>query len=58
MDIVASTPNDGSYVWTIPDTLGDDTQYVIRISDAIDPTIYDDNDAFSITTPSGPSGII
>ncbi|KKM87939.1 hypothetical protein LCGC14_1263820, partial [marine sediment metagenome] len=53
MDIAVSTPNDGTFEWTIPDTLVNYTDYVIRISDVLDPTIYDDSDIFTITGAAG-----
>jgi len=53
MELVASTTNDGSFEWTIPDTLVNYTVYVIRISDVLDPTMYDDSDPFSIVAPPG-----
>ncbi|KKM85512.1 hypothetical protein LCGC14_1288300 [marine sediment metagenome] len=52
MEIVASTTNDGIYSWTIPDTLVNFSEYVIRISDVLDPTMYDDSDTFRISGPS------
>ena len=53
MELVASTPNDGTFEWTIPDTLVNYTTYIIRISDVSDLTIYDDSDPFSINAPPG-----
>jgi hypothetical protein len=45
--IVASTPNDGSYSWTVPGTKS--TTCLVRISDAADPAVNDTSDAvFSI----------
>jgi arylsulfatase A-like enzyme len=45
--IVASTPNDGQFEWTVPDTTG--AGVLIRISDAGDPTLNDVSDGpFSI----------
>jgi len=52
MGIAASTPNDGSFSWKIPITLVNYTQYVIRINDVLDPSMYDDSDTFTITSPS------
>jgi len=48
MDIAASTPNDGTFDWTIPNTLVNYT-FVIRISDVLDATIFDDSEPFSIS---------
>ncbi|GAH21735.1 unnamed protein product, partial [marine sediment metagenome] len=49
--IVASTPNNGSYSWTIPTYLVDGTDYQIRISDASNPGTYNDSDTFEIFAP-------
>ncbi len=57
LEIAASTSNDGSFNWTIPDTLVNYTVYVIKISDVLDPTIYDDSDPFSIIAPPGGGAI-
>jgi len=51
MEISASTPNDDEFYWTIPLTLEDSTQYQIKISNASDPSIFDDSDYFEIYTP-------
>ena len=53
LEIAASTTNDGSFLWTVPDTLINYTDYIIRVSDFIDPTMYDDSDLFTITGVSG-----
>ena len=55
MEITASTLNDGTFSWTVPNTLVNFTEYVIRISDVLDPTMYDVSDTFRIIGPS--SGI-
>ncbi len=52
MEITASTLNDGTFSWTVPDTLVNYTEYVIRISDVLDLTMYDDSDPFKISGPS------
>ncbi len=49
MDIAVSTPNDGTYEWAIPNTLANYTDYVIRVSDFSDPTVFDDSETFTIT---------
>ncbi|MFX1418820.1 MAG: CARDB domain-containing protein [Promethearchaeota archaeon] len=55
MEITGGTLNDGLYSWTIPSTLDSSTQYQIKISDLIDPSVYDFSDYFEINTPaSGP----
>ena len=48
--ISASTPNDGSYSWTIPTALANSTFYQIKISDVANLTIYDYSDNFEIYT--------
>lgn len=46
--IIDSTPNDGNYQWIVPNTPS--TECLVRISDAVDSSIYDVSDAvFSIT---------
>jgi hypothetical protein len=57
MNIATNTANDGTHSWTIPDMLLNYTQYVIRISDSADPTVYDDSEPFTITSPTGPPPI-
>jgi len=57
MDIIASTPNDGEFVWEIPSELVGSDLYQIKIIDASDPTIYDYSDYFEIHRPSGEPGI-
>ncbi|MBY8984927.1 MAG: carboxypeptidase regulatory-like domain-containing protein [Candidatus Lokiarchaeota archaeon] len=52
LEIAASTPNDGAFTWSIPDTLINYTEYVIRVSDSSDPTLFDDSDLFTITGES------
>ncbi|MFQ6094388.1 MAG: LamG-like jellyroll fold domain-containing protein, partial [bacterium] len=48
--IVATTPNDGSYTWTIPNTPS--SNCLVRISDAVDDDPSDvSNGPFSITVP-------
>jgi hypothetical protein len=53
LEVAASTPNDGSFLWSIPNTLVNFTDYVIRVSDLIDPTLFDDSDLFTITGVTG-----
>ncbi len=48
--IFASLGNDGSYAWTVPDTLVSDDDYKIRIQHDDEPSVYDESDDyFSIT---------
>ena len=54
LEIAASTPNDGSFDWTIPNTLVNYTSFVIRISDVLDPTLYDESEEFTITGVTEP----
>jgi len=50
--IVSSTANDGSYMWTVDSSLGDGTDYKIRISSTSDSTVYGESDAFTIEEKS------
>jgi len=51
--IAASTPNDGSYSWSVPLALTADTDYRIRISSVEDAGIYDESDGdFTISDPN------
>jgi hypothetical protein len=52
MDIIASTPNDGSYSWTIPTGLTDSNLYQINIADVTNPATNDVSDEFEIFNPS------
>lgn len=49
--IAASTPNDGTYEWTIP--TGEQsirgTDNIIRVSSVNDPTLYDDSEQFTVS---------
>ncbi|HEC40788.1 MAG TPA: hypothetical protein ENI29_21270, partial [bacterium] len=56
-EIVASTPNDGSYDWTIPIDLDDDIDYKIKISDVSNPATYDESPNFALTRIPLPPGI-
>src|SRR5439155_1159391 len=56
--IVASTPNTGTYTWTIPDAIS--TTVKVRVTDVSDPAASDSSDAnfkiqgaFTVTTPNG-----
>jgi len=51
LGIIDSTPNNGSYSWTIPASLASGTYY-IRIK-TIDNAVYDNSDAFTIKSKSG-----
>lgn len=53
-NVIASTTNDGSHTWTIPNTISN--QCLVRISDATNASINDvSNAVFSITTSPVPS---
>jgi Tol biopolymer transport system component len=52
MDIIASTPNDGEYLWTIPAGLDDSTQYQIKISDVFKPSTFTFSEYFEIFNPT------
>jgi len=49
-DIAASTANDGSYDWTVPDVLS--SQCLVRISDAADGNPVDTSDAVFAIAPT------
>ncbi|MFH1062049.1 MAG: hypothetical protein V1747_04095 [Candidatus Omnitrophota bacterium] len=56
--IIASTPNTGSYAWTVPDSIT--TQALVRITNLADLTVTDTSNAifkiqgsFTITSPNG-----
>ncbi len=52
--IIASTPNTGSYTWTIPNDPA--TTARVRVSSVVTPSIYDDSDAnFTIQPAAGPN---
>ena len=53
IEIVASTPNDGNYSWSIPTNLTTSTLYKIKISDASNLLVYDFSNNFEIFAPSG-----
>jgi hypothetical protein len=61
-EIVASTLSDGSYDWTLPDSLVSGSDYRLRISSADQPGVADESDAdftienapmITVTTPNG-----
>ncbi|MFW9970232.1 MAG: S8 family serine peptidase [Candidatus Odinarchaeota archaeon] len=52
LEIVTSTPNNGSYSWAIPTGLIDSTLYQINISDVYNPTIIDISNEFEIFNPT------
>ena len=52
-EITNSTPNTGSFSWLINGTFGNFTDFIIRVSHVIDPSMYDDSAVFQITTSSG-----
>ena len=52
--ISASTPNDGSYSWTIPSGFVNSSQYQIKITDVSNSSFYDYSDYFEIFTPPTP----
>ena len=56
MEIVASTPDDGSYSWIIPTTLGDSNLYQIKITDVANPSTYDESPYFALTAISTGGG--
>ncbi|MBI5218940.1 MAG: T9SS type A sorting domain-containing protein [Bacteroidia bacterium] len=49
-DVAAVTENDGTYAWTVPNTLS--TQCLVKVSDYYTPSTYDvSNTAFTIAAP-------
>jgi len=52
LEIVASTPNNGSYLWTIPKGLNDSTLYRINITDVVNPATEDVSEELEIFNPS------
>ncbi|MFX1572565.1 MAG: Ser-Thr-rich GPI-anchored membrane family protein [Promethearchaeota archaeon] len=52
LEIVASTDNDGEYLWSIPSGLDDSVNYQIKVSDVTNPETHDLSENFEIfTTP-------
>ncbi len=56
LSITDSTPNDGEYEWTIPESVDEGT-YKIRVK-TIDNAVYDDSEDFSIANPTSSSATI
>ena len=55
--IVRPTANDGSYSWTIPDSIPNG-QYIVRVK-TMDNAVYDDSDVFTIAAaPVHPANIV
>jgi len=52
LEIVANTPNNGSYSWIIPKDLEGSTQYQIKISDVNNLATNDDSNVFEIFNPT------
>ncbi|MFX1477719.1 MAG: Ser-Thr-rich GPI-anchored membrane family protein [Promethearchaeota archaeon] len=48
LEIISSTPNDGSYSWTIPTGLENSTLYQVKISDLSNPSTNNLSDYFEI----------
>jgi len=46
--IAASTPNDGDYIWTIPNNISLHDDYFVRVSGLSDPSVFDDSALFAI----------
>jgi len=52
LDIATNEPNDGSFEWTVPDTL-EPASYRIKVVDSEDETVFDESDSsFTIPTES------
>ncbi|MGD9015192.1 MAG: hypothetical protein PVI33_04130, partial [Candidatus Omnitrophota bacterium] len=43
--IISATDNTGTYTWRVPDEISD--EFVVRISDLVDPGVYDDSDTYA-----------
>jgi len=56
MIIVRPTANDGSFSWTIPNSIPNG-QYIVRVK-TIDNQVYDDSVVFNIATPAPTGGTI
>jgi len=52
LEIIANTPNDGDYNWTLPSDLDASTLYQIKIIDSSNALVYDFSDYFEVTLPS------
>ena len=52
LPIIASTPSDGLYSWTVPNTPS--TQCKVRISDVTNPSVSDESDGVFQITPEFP----
>jgi hypothetical protein len=48
LDIAAATPNDGSHDWTVPASLGDGSDYVVRVT-TLDDAVNAASGAFTIS---------
>ncbi|MBU0684671.1 MAG: PQQ-binding-like beta-propeller repeat protein [Thermoplasmatota archaeon] len=55
LTIDASTANDGNHSWSVPSDIAPRSDYVIRITDLGNMSIYCDSGIFEIKAPSGPS---
>lgn len=56
LEIIASTPNDGDYNWTLPSDLDPSTLYQIKLTDSSNALIYDFSEYFEVTIPgNGPT---
>ncbi len=51
LEIVASTDNDGNFIWAVPKELKTSDQYQIKIIDASNPSIFALSDYFKIKKP-------
>jgi len=50
--VTSSTPNTGTYSWTIPSGLSPSSSYKIRITSLTHSNVYDESSSFSIYEPS------
>ncbi|WP_371804114.1 Ser-Thr-rich GPI-anchored membrane family protein [Candidatus Lokiarchaeum ossiferum] len=52
VELISSTPNDGSYSLILPDHLNDSMRYKIKITDVSNPLVYDYSEYFEIYHPN------
>ncbi|MBY8985692.1 MAG: hypothetical protein KGD65_11520 [Candidatus Lokiarchaeota archaeon] len=52
LTLTSNTTNIGIYLWTVPKTLTNSTQYQVKITDVANSSYYDYSDNFEIFTPT------
>ncbi len=53
-----STPNDGSFAWSVPANTPTDANFLIEVVSTTNPAILDRSDAFFTITPGVPTGTL